>query len=224
MKTSLLSVFVAITTLASTTAFACGEKEYGIVIIPEAKVTKEAAELNQKAANFLSGLENPENNYHITLYHGVFPDGKLEEIYKKIESSNFKPLDLKFTTIYSTSNRWVDRGVEKSREIENLHRKIVEIANSYHIRPLKRVSDIYDKLDKEQQKQADLYGVTGVLDSYKPHMTVFYAYPENKNLVDAAAQLSPIAKEHESFKADTIAIGELGYNGNLTKILYTVKL
>ena len=197
-------------------------KEYGIIIFPEDKCIKVAEKLNKDIRSELPDIDNSHNHPHVTLYHGAYRKEDLDEIYNKIRQLNFKPLALNFTKIYSTSDRWIDWGVEKSEYLGNLHRKVVEIANPYHKRPLERSADIYRNIAQDKRTQIDKYGVSGVLELYNPHMTLFYQYPANPELQKVAENISAHPKENMLCKADKIVIGELGYNGNIIKINYSI--
>ena len=188
--------------------------EYGIVLIPSKECTNKAIELNEIIAHRLAGLENPHNNWHVTLYHGAFEQKDLSAIYNKLRSLNVKNVLLKFSKIYPTSDRWIDWGVQKNSELQALHEAVVRIASPYHKRPLKRSADIYDSLDSEKKHQVDEYGVSGILQYYNPHMTLFYQYPPSPTLQNIKLdQVLRVCHAH-------IAVGELGYNGNIVKILH----
>lgn len=199
-------------------------KEYGIVILPDHKCRKIAENLNQDIAKILSDFKNVKNYWHITLYHGAYETKDLKEIYNKLKALPLKPFNLTFTKIYSTANRWVDLGTEKTEYLQELHKSIVQLASPYHKRPLKRAADIYNDLSVDKRKQIHSYGVSGVLELYNPHMTLFYQYPPNVKLQEAAKKIANKVTNNIVCKASKIVLGELGYNGNIEKIIYNIDI
>lgn len=199
-------------------------KEYGIVILPEEKCQKEAERLNINIAKILRPLKNVKNYWHVTLYHGAYEKNDLHEIYAKLKGLQLKPLTLNFTKIYSTSDRWIDLGTEKTEYLQKLHISVVQLASPYHKRPLARCKDIYKNVSSNQRQQVDHYGVSGILEMYNPHMTLFYQYPPKTELQQAAIKIENDFKKNMICKASKIVIGELGYNGNIKKIVYSVNM
>ena len=222
----LFTAIILVTFTSTTQALAKGSdiKEYGIVILPEEKCAQEAERLNRNIAKILSPLKNVNNYWHVTLYHGAYEKNDLNEIYDKLKGLQLKPLTLNFTKIYSTSNRWIDLGTEKTEYLQNLHISVVQLASPYHKRPLARSRDIYKNMTSNQREQVDNYGVSGILEMYNPHMTLFYQYPPRAELQQAAIKIENNFKENLICKASKIVIGELGYNGNIKKIVYSVNM
>lgn len=204
------------------TAIAYDVKEYGIVLLLEDNSTKVAAELNKQIAAKLPELTNVNNNWHVTLYHGAYTKDGLDQIYAKLQSLKLEPLNLKFISIYPTADRWIGLGIEKSEGLQQLHTTIVKLASPYHKRPLQRAVDTYADSPVDKRQQIDTYGVAGILEMYKPQMTLFYQYPANSKLQEVAKEITaPVPMSGQVAK---LAIGELGYNGNIVKIIYTIDL
>lgn len=200
-------------------------KEYGIVVLPEDKCTQRAAEFNKYIAENLSNFENAKNHWHVTLYHGAYEEKDLDAIYKKLQALPLKPFIISFTNIYPTADRWIDWGMEKNPYLHQLHEAVINLAGTYHKRPLHRVKDVYGDLSKDKRKQVDEYGVNGLFTMYNPHMTLFYKYPPDISLQEAAKKAAgKFPNTNMQCAADKIALGELGYNGNIIKVLYTVKI
>lgn len=219
-----LASFAILTYSALASAGANNVKEYGIVILPETKCATKAAEINSEIAQKLSQLANPYNNWHVTLYHGAFEPHALSKITHALVDLKIQPFNLHFTNIYAKSYRWIDLGMKKSEVLHKLHKKIVSIASKHHVKVLDRARDVYNATSNEKRHQIDEYGVSGVMSLYKPHMSLFYTYPPYPGLTEVAKE---IAKMHEGImvcKASFIAIGELGYNGNIIKILDTINI
>jgi len=212
---------------ASTTQVLAKEnniREYGIVILPEEKCVKEVEKLNVDITKILSHLKNVKNYWHVTLYHGAYEIDDLNKIYNNLKELQLKPFTLNFSKIYSTADRWIDLGTEKTEYLQNLHTSVVNLASPYHKRPLARSSDIYKDMTGAQRKRVDNYGVSGILEAYNPHMTLFYQYPSNPKLPQAAMKIGNEFKINKICKASKIALGELGYNGNIEKIVYNINI
>ena len=176
--------------------------------------------LNAEIASLLPQFTNSPNKWHVTLYQGAYKLEDLPIIIKVLQNIKIKPMTLTFTSIYNTADRWIDFGIVKTAELDKLHYEVVGAFNKYHLRPLARVSDIYNTLSKEKKEQVDKYGVSGVMEYYNPHLTVFYKYPADAALQEASKKIQKLAKEGMVCKASSIAIGELGYNGNIVNIIY----
>jgi 2'-5' RNA ligase len=198
-----------------------GYKEYGIAVLPDSACIEKASLLNKELAKELNMFPNPINQWHITLYQGVYDYDDILQIIHHLKKLALPPLNLTFTNIYTTSDRWVDYGVEKTPQLQKLHESVVHFAAKYHRHPLSRIKDIYKTLDRERKKQVDKYGITGVLQDYKPHMSLFYKYPASPTLQQAANEISHHASSNFVCAAEQIAIGEIVYNGNMTRIVYT---
>ncbi|AVP87742.1 hypothetical protein phytr_8090 [Candidatus Phycorickettsia trachydisci] len=199
-------------------------REYGIAVIPEAKCYKLASKLNQKISKLLPQFKNLPNIWHITLYQGAFEESDLVKIESEILKLNIKKFDITLTKFYTTADRWVDWGVEKTDIFDVLHRKVVNIASRYHLRPLNRVQDMLDGIEGEIKKQIDMYGTFGLMNFYKPHMTLFYLYPPSKSISKIPQIIEDGRYEGVSCKSDKLIIGELGYNGNIIRVVNVINL
>ena len=198
--------------------------EYGIVIIPEKECVNSAKNLNSIIKKNLPDLENVHNNWHVTLYHGAYKKEDLPKIKAALAALNTKSFDMKFTKFYTTADRWVDWGTEKTELLQRLHENVVKVVSPYHKRPLDRARDVYNLVDLQRKKQIDLYGVPGVMELYNPHMTLFYTYPANSSIQIIPEIIKNDQYENVICTATQIAIGKLGYNGNITEIVDTIEL
>jgi 2'-5' RNA ligase len=198
-------------------------QEYGIVIIPEEKCIKYAIQLNNIIAKNLPNLENVHNNWHITLYHGAYDQHDLLKIKSDINLLNYNKFDIKFNKFYITADRWVDWGVEKTETLQFLHESMVKIGSKYHKRPLDRARDIYNDVDSERKAQIDKYGVSGVMNLYNPHMTLFYTYPADSSIQETLKMIENPKYNGVTCSTSKLALGKLGYNGNITEIMYTIE-
>lgn len=199
--------------------------EYTIALIPEQKCIDEAKKLNAKAASLLKNHKNLHNNWHITLYHGVFKDSDLGVIKDKLKQLHTKKFSVTFVPpVFDASDRWIDLGVEQSKLLKDLHIKTVDLISPYHVKPLKKAKDVYDSLTQAEKNNIDKYGVQGVLELYKPHITLFYQYPPSADLANAANSMKDEMKSNMLCKVEEMVVGKVAYNGNLTKIVKRIPL
>jgi hypothetical protein len=55
-------------------------------------------------------------------------------------------------------------------------------------------------------------------------MTLFYRYPPNAELQQAAVKIENTFKANMVRRASKIILGKLGYNGNIEKIIYKIDI
>jgi len=202
-----------------------GYKEYGIALILPKEYFTEAQRMNKEIAVQMPDVVNLPNVFHVTLYQGRFLDNQIKELYQELKNQNFSKIKIQLdSTIKTVEDCYINWPVKKNQELENLHKKIVEIATPYHHGILFRYSDRYNKLSKKQQKQATLYGMPELLENYNPHITLFYLSEENSEIKNIAKKISPTKLSQNSQESASIAIGEIGYNGNMVRILHRIEL
>ena len=200
-------------------------KEYGIVILPEPACVQKAISINTKIASVLPpDVKNVYNDWHVTLYHGAYELGFLPEILAKLKTLDTRSFSLEFTMPLCISpNNEISWQIVKTPRLQELHETVITLASPYHLRPLERSRDAYHKMDFKNKIQVDKYGVDRILDLYNPHMTLFYQCPPNLNLKEILnTAYNPKIKE--TYNTAQIAIGELGYSGNVEKIVYCFEM
>jgi hypothetical protein len=197
-------------------------KEYGFVILLEDQCTKKAELLNREIAAKLPGLENPANIWHITLHQGAYSETYLNEFKSNIMTLSLPTLNIYFDKIQVTDNKWINFNIKKNSDLNKLHGKIVKYSDRYFQRALIRAHDSYHDLSDKKKIQIDNHGTYGVLDDYRPHMTLFYHHPPSPKLEEAEKDMAKSIKPMKC-KAEELAIAELEYNGNISKIVYSVK-
>jgi len=198
-------------------------KEYGIALLLPEEYVGEAQRLSDQISRKLP-KENLPNHFHITLYQGNFSESGLREIFKKLSDQNFiSPRISMDSKIKYEDKKYINWNVKENKELEELHSKILKIASPYHQGILKRMIDNYQKFDSETQKQIDKYGVNAVADNYKPHVTLFYLPSENPEVPDLIENIIPV-ENVEKAVADSLVIGEIGYDGNLINIIDKIHL
>ncbi|MFY9589962.1 hypothetical protein [Rickettsia endosymbiont of Halotydeus destructor] len=133
-------------------------------------------------------------------------------------------------------NRWIDININRSDEVIekveqdykaicNLHSEIVDTFSGYHQRPFERASNTLEILEPQIKAENDnalkianqiqTYGVSGLYELYNPHTTMWYQWPTNPALEEAAESVKH--KVNDSFPCEgwALVIGKLGFNGNI---------
>ena len=202
-------------------------REYGIVMILPQEYFGEAEKLNKEISNKIPTTTNLPNVFHVTLFQGCFAKNKVEEIYQKLKSQNFEKIKISFKPEIKTSEGlYITWQLEKNRDIKNLHRKVIEIANPYHLGPLNRYLDSFQDFEEMRRQQVAIYGMPGVLSEYDPHATLFYFAKKNLLAEKIAKEIVPpkITSKDKWQEVASIAIVELGYVGNAERVVYEVGL
>lgn len=221
MKIKAILIFILLISPSALAFKHFGFKEYGIAILPDAKCIEKATLLNKELSRKLSNFPNPVNQWHITLYQGAYGHDDIKQITQKIKKLSIPQFDISFNKIYSSSGRWIIYGVDNSQELQKLHEDVVSFAVKYHKHPIVRAKEIYDNSPREKKVEIDTYGTTEVMDNFKPHMTLFYKYPADPALEQASNEIMNLVESSFTCKAEQIALGEVGYNGNMVRIIYT---
>jgi hypothetical protein len=124
-----------------------------------------------------------------------------------------------------THNKNILWEVELHEELHGIHQRVVNAVHLHRVGMLHRCADHYTELPVQLQREVELYGMAGVMEHYRPHMTLFYGKASYEKIGTVAETLKPeIAEEQRSFRADTLAVGEIGYQGNVVSILHRIKL
>ena len=211
-------------------------KEYGIVLLPTPEVGVEAERLNKEITKTFPNMPNQPNNFHITLLQGRFKESNLASLIEAVKATltdNFiRPLEIELEpalSLHGAQNIFCD--VKKNSDLLNLHGLILHNISMLRDASLQRYQDTYLTLAPHHQKQIDQFGVRGVLEHYHPHFTLFYGEKPVKEQIEAQTQkIQQVAqslvpnKDLLKFTATTVAIGELGYQGNLIKIIERIEL
>ena len=221
-----ISLFISVLVLLSTANSIHAEKksvnEYGIVILLDKECTIKADSLNNEIANLLPSLPNPHNTWHVTLHHAALSETYINELKNSLSTLRLAPIDLYFDKIQTVDGRWINLNVKKNKDLSHLHNKVVKISEMYFQRALLRAHDVYHTLTDKKKSQVDNYGNYGILEDYRPHMTLFYQYPSDPKLEDAGIKIAKNIKPMKC-KAKKLAITEIEYNGNISKIIHSIK-
>ena len=202
-------------------------KEYGIALILPPEYSIEAQKMNKEIAAQVPTATNMPNVFHVTLFQGCFAETKIGKLYLELKNQNFKKIKIRLAPeIKTAEDHYINWSVHKSKELQNLHKAAVKIANPYHQGILARYLDSINELNKKQRSQVVIYGMSGLLDEYNPHVTLFYFAKKSSEIKNIAKKISPpkLTKGSPAPEAYSIAIAELGYNGNIEKVLYSIEL
>lgn len=175
------------------------------------------------------------------MYHGVYNFLDLPKISAKLAeiAYNTKNITLNFKNdiVVVGPDRWIDINIKRFDEndkvkkdyevICDLHNKVVDTFNEYHKRPLERANNTLETLKPQIEaqdenalkiaQQIEKYGVSGVKELYNPHTTIWYQWPTDSALNDAANIVNDNFTGF-SCEASALVLGELGYNENIEKI------
>ncbi len=205
-------------------------KEYGIALLLPDNYVTEAQRLSDQISRKLF-QRNLDNHFHITLYQGCFAEDQIREIFKKLSDQKFAAPGIKMSSdIEFQDKKYINWNVLENEKLKDLHSKVVITAAPYHQGILKRLADNNQKFDSKTQKQIDQYGVNGVLENYKPHVTLFYLPATNleaKDLINEnfIKDLTPTSTSTSNeTAANNLVIGEIGYDGNLVNIIDKIVL
>lgn len=214
--------------------------EYNIAIIPNEEGAQRFSAINAELSKELEGFENRHNKAHISLYHGAYRVQDLSEIAKKLENTAFDAgnFQLQFEDKLAVigSDRYIeikikpfDKNNEKVKhdyeKIVDLHNKVVDTFSKYHQRPLERMNSRLEALKSQAEaknenalkaiQQIETYGVSNLKESFIPHVTLWYQWPTNPAINEAAKTVEKNIKSSFSFDAWAIVFGKLGFNGNI---------
>ncbi len=199
--------------------------ELGVALLPSNEVQQEARRLNNLIANQLPEIENRDNVFHLSLFQGKFNCsdlGKLkmtlDEIATEITISNFlleeELEDMGINIFWNAKN---------DSSLQALHESVVKIFSQYRGGMPGQFLKFYESLPLNKKQQLDLYGVLGVMNEFKPHITVFYRSDSNPKTQNILKLLKP-EKSFLNFIPTQFVLGKLGYDGNIVEIVYQVSL
>jgi len=197
------------------------EKEVGVVVLPEPLFSQEAARMHREIYTLIPDAERRPNNFHITLFHVKLPEEQLEAFAEELrgivaETSSFE-IGMN-SQLSPVSNQYVLWDAFPNPSLQLLHEKVLRLAQKFRTGALARAQDAYETLSPEKKREVDQFGVTEVLGHFQPHITLCYRIGASPEVMDTI--LSTIHPESgcAHFKAAQVALGELGYYGNLSSV------
>lgn len=201
--------------------------ETGIVILPNQPTTAQAIELSREISKH-EPTEFILNNFnfipHITLFHGVYEQEKIQGIANVIESILHEADNFSITLSgYSNLLGYIFWDTDKSKALENLHKNLVEKLSpltsglrAEFIEMLKTKSVSPRRLEYIRK-----YGYPLCFEEYIPHITL----SRLKNRENSASErlIEALTKYEMSFDFSQIGIVEIGDHGSCKKILRVVQ-
>lgn len=206
-------------------------KDIGIVLLPNDECKNLSLYLTLGIEERLSGSKKLENNPHITLLH-IANQNEIQENFIKIAFKKFYDLmpnsqiNLPFKATQATGGskdlgyKWADLQFQTLDILNNLRESVLDQFCFFHNGILTRMHDDMDKFTLEQLSQIEKCGI--VTHPYTPHITLWYIDIPNEN---KSTELEEIISsfqggiENLNCYADSIALVELGRNGNAFKII-----
>lgn len=227
MKKILPLLFILLYCTFAEKSFAQEVKEYGIVLLLPKQYQSQAQKMTNEIAHQSKGAATFTNQYHISLFQGRFAINKVPELVADLKKQNFKKLRVTLgDKVEPRNNLYINWMPKPNDDLNELHKKIVKIANPYRLGVLARFMERYGELDAKGRNQVVEYGMSGVMEDYQPHVTLFYFQNKNFRSTEIASKIKLPDDGHQINCCDAtkIAIAELGFNGNIEKILQEIDL
>ena len=222
-------------------ANAAGDKDLGVVLLPNLECKNMANNLTEKIKNklpvhYLSNAIELDFHPHCTLIHIANQN-----------ESNQKEIVAQFNKFYQTHKgiciqlpikeiaatggntkqgfKWFDIQFDASDALLKLRKEVISKFSPYNIGMLKRMNDDFENLTSKQKDEVKKYGVS--ITPYIPHITAWYINLPNQT---KSTELYTIAQslkkdlQYTKCYAEYIAIAELGRNGNAVNIVEQKRL
>lgn len=229
MKKTILLPIIVTSILSSVSIFAADAKDLGIVFLPNFECKKFADHMTNLTEKKLKSSKKIRNTPHITAIHIANLDASgvnnVKQEFKRFSKEISKNhIELPILTVNATGGtpidgyKWLDLQFKGEPLLLDIRNKAVDIFCPFHNGVLTRMNDDITNFNEDQKEQIKRCGVT--YKNYIPHITTWYVnLPiEAKTLV-----LEDLAREIDTEKlschVESIALVELGRNGNVVKII-----
>ena len=217
------------------------EVEYGIAIpIPDEIVMQHIRPLEDDLYKALGKNTPVPNIPHITLFQLRTTEDKLpqiienlhhifaEEAIKALFQTPFSiHLNIPYLRSGTGDHMWISLHMTDKKVLPLLmevHQAVSKKLSPLRTGMIKALQDTYETLPGPKKKYVNQMGFVGGI-FYTPHMTLFYNADHdvtdkiaNKVAYDFTKRSPPL---HFSFQVQNIVVGELGEEGNMTKVLHT---
>lgn len=211
--------------------YACGT-EYGVILLPTEddtrQIQKTSNELKQSFVQNNIPFNHEENMIHVSIFQGVFHREGLEKLKKELSgyAKRIQPI-----TVGAHEKPWdtqenIFLNLETTEEITTLFdgffkEKLHELRDQGALMAqVKR--DLEGGLCQDKVKKIQTYGLYwNIPGQYDPHVTLVYGSNKDDN-ISGILQNHRFGKDHVTL--DRIAIGTLGFEGNIKEILVTYDL
>lgn len=207
------------------------EIELGIVLLPEEPIRNEVDRMNhflftefQKEGITIKQLPNIS---HISIFQMNLDEKNLPILEKKVAdvAKQYSKLSLFLVPFLRNTHEnifWdIAKNSERYAELEKLLQDIIrKVGHLRHKKPMRQLRNI--KLTAEEKDLIKKYGVPfGVPENFNPHITVYYDTGDRQIVDDVLKKVSICRKQ---FICNKLGLVQLGYNGNVEKILKCFEL
>jgi hypothetical protein len=206
-------------------------KDIGIVFLPNQSCKEFAAGMTRSAARLLPEFKEAVNNLHITAIHianlNEVGQANIQQVFREFYHKFAATcISLPYKDISATGGsmlsgyKWLDLQFETLPVLANIRQAALDTFCPLHNGVLTRMYDDMVNFTPQQQGQIKTCGVT--FANYLPHITAWYidlpSEPKTNKLQDIAFALKVEVNELTCF-AESIALVELGRNGNAIRII-----
>jgi len=201
--------------------------EVGIIILPSTKVAQETQKLTAEISKELKERISHQplsykNIPHISLYQGKIERKNLSAVQKRLKqiAADTQPFSIQLQHTLSNAGDSIYWNANLDKNLEQLHNRVVDEFSLFTkgLR-MRQVEDMPENaLNVSQKNKLEKYGIFWIKESFTPHLTIFYnakAYPALYSIV---RQVRPDTSA-TGFEIKNLAVAELGYEGNVEKIL-----
>lgn len=198
--------------------------EIGIFILIPEDLQGSVKKLNQQLLTKIQAdphQANAHNTFHISLFQERIAKKDIAKLADDLQNllSHIQPFDVFLSSGLEDTGQNVFWNVNKSQPLQDLHEQILKIALPFRkglMQQYQLVSDdphtsltVKEKLEK--------FGTDGVLQDFKPHITVYYGSGQNSHLTETLKQNHIPQAYH--FPVKQLGIGYLGFEGNVMSII-----
>jgi len=203
-------------------------EELGIFIELPSDLQLISQKLNQEIADRIHGIPgvrlNTGNIYHISLFQGRFPKNLISQLISGLDAISALSSSFEIKMIPEIDNIKLNLfwDTEVTASIKKLHNDVLECGLKYRNGMMRQFEEIYLRLlpstsdGVARRAMLDQIGTFGTGQQYKPHITLYYISGSDPE-VDAA--IKNIKIPDFKFMATKIAVGRLGYHGNVIEML-----
>ncbi len=196
-----------------------------VCIIPPEEVGKQCVAMSQslKSDTTLFVLDGKTRFAHMTVYMARFANAQIAKVLETTENilKDVKGFYVEHDGYFMTAGRYLEVSYQKSEELMDLHKLLINNLKEYRINPGNPFEEGYfTPYTKEQQNNAKETGYDLAHTLYRPHVTLT-RYQEKK-----LPKTAPILPSTElSFQANKICIYKADDNGAVYEKLgeYTIK-
>ena len=198
-------------------------------IIPDKHFYELAIELSKRIAQQFEThftLDGINNLPHVTLYPPEYPEHNKQLVIEDIEkiADETKQFALNVSGI-GGGEGWISIDFNASPEVIELHERLVNNLNAFregHLRAKYHKHEYIVNLDEATKEVINKYGYPGVLNNFKPHLTITRL--KNSSDFVTAKQIVESALNQSEMTVAKIGIHTTGLHGTVKKVLRQFEL